>query len=207
MLTDRRAFFRSLGGALRDDEEEPPPWAPPAAQTADLEALAEECGVRWEHVRALARTSFRLTPAEERTGAYFGGPAALSLDLTLVPGIADSGTLWCSRAGRVTIDDRAPTGRFPLALSHEVMLPRVWAAPAQALDVGEGWEALRARLGIPPPQAMRVFGYPEDKRGDMPGLCEQQAGPGDWQLLLQLPGLFVWVPGPGEISRAVGFGR
>lgn len=224
MFVDRRAFFRSLGGALRDEAASLPPAARPATRLAtstELEELAEECGLRLDDVRALARTSVRLTPVSERTGSFLGGPAEAALDLRAVSHVAGtghgfpaSGTLWCFR-DRVVVNGDSPQGSVPLALSAELTLPRVWATPAQALGLSEaemlGWEELRTRLAVlqgvepkAPDHVMRLLGYPEERTGDMPGLC----GKGEWRLLLQLRAehgkrRFVWVPGSGELVGAV----
>jgi hypothetical protein len=194
--------------------------------TADeLTELVELSGLaaRIEAVRALARVSVRLTPARERTGSFLGGGADAAIDLGEVArvaetGLPDSGVLWCVRDRVVVRDDRAQ-GAVPLSLSAELTLPRVWAAPVQDLGLSEaetaGWEALRARLAAlqgvetkAPDHVMRLLGYPEERTGDMPGLC----GEGDWRLLLQLPAgdgkrRFVWVPEPGELTRAVAIVR
>jgi hypothetical protein len=223
VFVDRRAFFRSLGGALRDEAAPLPPAARPAARVAsadELDVLAEECGLRRDDVRALARVSVRLTPVRERTTSFLGGDAEVALDLAevarvAVTGLPESGTLWCY-ADRVVVGDDRARGAVPLSLSAELTLPRVWAAPVQALglssDEATGWEELRTRLaklqGVEPPPApdhvMRLLGYPEERTGDMPGLC----GEGEWHLLLQLPAehgrrRFVWVPGSGELADAV----
>jgi hypothetical protein len=236
VYVDRRAFLRSLGGALRDEPVSRPPAARPAAHlatAAELAELAGECGLRLDHVHALARTSVRLTPARERTGSFLGGTAELALDLgdvarITVPslpghGLPAEGTLWCFR-DRVVVNGDSAQGSIPLSLSAEVTLPRVWAAPVQALALSDaemaGWEELRARLaalqGVEPPPApdhvMRLLGYPEERTGDMPALCEARGGTGRWRLLLQLPTdagrrRFVWVPGPGELAGAVAIVR
>jgi hypothetical protein len=217
---------------------------------------------RLDEVRSLARTSVRLTPATELRGrSHVGGspdlPAAdrppgyfhvLQLDLDEVArvaggglGLPAEGMLWCFRDGGdircVVRAESAPTAsdraRTPVGLSAEMVLPRIWAAPVQALGLSapeaDGWEAMRDRLaalqGVEPPDAtpqhvMRVLGYPEDRRGDMPLRCELRfrgheigddppavhpAAPecepasARWRLLLQLPAgsgerLFAWVP-------------
>jgi hypothetical protein len=156
----------------------------------------------------------RLTPAPARSGrSHLGGspdlPAVdwppgfshvLQLDLGEVArvageglGPAAQGMLWCFRAGAdvrlVVRPEAAPPaadpGRTPVGLSAEVVLPRVWAAPAQALGLSAGetdaWEELRARLAAlqgveapheTPENVMRLLGYPDDRLGDMPLRCE-----------------------------------
>jgi hypothetical protein len=226
VFVDRRAFFRSLGGARRDEAAPLGPAARPAARLAsadELSELAGECGLRLDHVHALARVSVRLTPVRERTSSFLGGDAEVALDLAEVARVAatalpESGTLWCY-ADRVVVRDQPAQGSVPLSLSSELTLPRVWAAPAQALGLSDaemlGWEELRARLaqlqGVErkaPDHVMRLLGYPEDRTGDMPALC----GEGAWRLLLQLPAdgdrrRFVWVPGACDLSRAIAFVR
>lgn len=217
---------------------------------------------RLDEVRSLARTSVRLTPEPAPRGrSHLGGspdlPEAdrppgythvLQLDLEEFArvsggglGLPAEGLLWCFRDGadvRCVVRAEATTdmsdgARTPVGLSAEVVLPRIWAAPVQALGLSapeaDGWEALRNRLaalqGVEPPQetphhVMRVLGYPEDRRGDMPLRCElrfrgheigdepaavhpaaSECEPASarWRLLLQLPAnpgerLFAWVP-------------
>jgi hypothetical protein len=167
--------------------------------------------------------SVRLTPVRERTSSFLGGDAEVALDLAEVArvaatGLPESGTLWCY-ADRVVVRDQPAQGSVPLSLSAELTLPRVWAAPAQALGLSDaemlGWEELRARLAelqgverTAPDHVMRLLGYPEDRTGDMPALC----GEGAWRLLLQLPAgggrrRFVWVPGACDLGRAITFVR
>ena len=263
---DRRGFFRSLAGeALRgaagrdrpapaiEEVEEPPPSALPAQRLVsadEIEALAAECGLgaRVDDVRALVRTSLRLTRAPEASGrSHLGGTPVLQLDLEEVArvaggglGLPTHGLLWCFREGddvRLAVGEETPAGadpaRTPLGLSAELVLPRVWAAPAQALSLSPeetgAWEALRERLavlqGVEAPQhtpeyVLRLLGYPEDRRGDMPLRCELRSRGHDvsdeppalhpaaaecepaaarWRLFLQLPAdagqrLFVWIP-------------
>jgi hypothetical protein len=244
VFVDRRAFLRSLGGALRDEAAPLGPAARPAtclATSAELAELAERSGLaaRLDAVHALARVSVRLTPVHERTTSFLGGDADVALDLGEVAQIAGSvhglpaeGVLWC-RGDRVAVRGDRAQGAVPLSLSAELTLPRVWAAPAQALELSDaemtGWEELRARLaglqGVErkaPDHVMRLLGYPDERTGDMPALCEARArdrraaqtpdAAARWQLLLQLPAgegkrRFVWVPGPGELAGALAFVR
>jgi hypothetical protein len=107
-------------------------------------------------------------------------------------------------------------------LFAELALPRVWSAPVQELGLDaherDAWEALRQALadlqgveldeGTAADRALhRVLGYPDERRGTMPLLCEllarghdvpngypdlnaagdeAQAGSRRWRLLLQL---------------------
>jgi len=243
VFVDRRAFLRSLGGALREEAAPLGPAARPAtcmATSAELAELAERSGLaaRLDAVHALARVSVRLTPARQRTGSFLGGDADVAIGLGEVAQVAetwlpDSGVLWCFGDRVVVRDDRAQ-GAVPLSLSAERTLPRVWTAPVQELGLSEaetaGWEALRSRLAAlqgveakAPDHVMRLLGYPEDRTGEMPALCEARARPaapdpgahvaaGRWRLLLQLPAgarkrRFVWVPGHGELARAVAIVR
>jgi hypothetical protein len=264
---DRRGFFRSLAlrGAARRERPAPPSALPSqrCATGDELAELAAECGLvgRADDVRALARTSVRLTRTPGAAGrSHLGGspdlPAAarppglshvVQLDLAEVArvaggglGLPTSGLLWCFRDGdevRLVAGEAAPRNadpaRVPLGLSAELVLPRVWAAPAQALglsaDETGAWEELRARLAAiqdveaprhTPEYVLRLRGYPEDRRGDMPLRCELRSRGHDvsddppdlhpaaaecesaaarWRLLLQLPAdpgqrLFVWIP-------------
>jgi hypothetical protein len=121
-------------------------------------------------------------------------------------------------------------------LSVQLMLPRVWAGPVEALELDAGeqaaWERVRTELaglqGVdadePAPGERclhRLGGYPDDKRGGMPELCDEHAGAAvdGWDLLLQLSAddeldwtwtettgerLYVWqrgpVDGPGPLD-------
>lgn len=77
-----------------------------------------------------------------------------------------------------------------LVLSSELAIPRVWAAPVQALGLEEaeqdGWEQVRRELaelqGVEPwdaggePRAQHhLLGYPDETRGDMQLACELAA--------------------------------
>jgi hypothetical protein len=187
----------------------------------------------------------RLTRTPEATGrSHLGDTPVLQLDLEEVArvaggglGLPASGLLSCFREGddvRLAVgEDGADQARTPLGLSAELVLPRVWAAPAQALGLSPeetgAWETLRERLaelqGVEAPQhtpeyVLRLLGYPEDRRGDMPLRCELRSRGHDagdeppalhpaaaecesaaarWRLFLQLPAdagqrLFVWIP-------------
>jgi hypothetical protein len=78
-------------------------------------------------------------------------------------------------------------GGTRLRLAPELALPRVWSDPVQALnltDVELGlWEKLRERLAavqgtmladlLPnDPEVHRLFGYPDERTGDMQLICE-----------------------------------
>jgi len=72
-------------------------------------------------------------------------------------------------------------------LSAELQLPRVWSESVQALELDgsehQGWQRLREQLAerqgvllhdeTPDFQVLhRLFGYPDERRGDMPLACE-----------------------------------
>jgi hypothetical protein len=75
-------------------------------------------------------------------------------------------------------------------LTPELVLPRVWSDPVQALGLDpseqEAWELLRHRLAesqdtltfdeSPDPQSLhRLLGYPDERNGNMPLACEMLA--------------------------------
>jgi hypothetical protein len=157
------------------------------------------------------------------------------LDLAEVAAVLDAevampreGMLSCIATGdgeyRVVIDDVAPAAQrwHPVDLSVELQLPRVWSAAVQALELDpaehDAWQQLREQLaerqGVDLHDATwelqaihRVLGYPDERNGDMPLICEllarghelgddpplahpraAEAEPhvGRWRLLLQL---------------------
>ncbi|MBS1843031.1 MAG: hypothetical protein JST53_01315 [Actinobacteria bacterium] len=84
----------------------------------------------------------------------------------------------------------APPDARPLAVAMELTLPRPWSAQVAELDLGgaetEAWGTLRDDLAatqrvptgdsLPRSVALhRVFGYPDERRGDMPLACELAA--------------------------------
>lgn len=118
-----------------------------------------------------------------------------------------------------------PSGGTPATLSAERTLPRVWSAPVQTLgldpDEQQGWQQLRRRLAELQGAELadeadtdgatlalhRLLGYPDERRGTMPAICEAaargidlaeqpphghpavgelEAAAGRWRLLLQL---------------------
>lgn len=168
----------------------------------ELAALAIEAGLerRLSAVSALARRSIRLTAGgagRSRRGAP-GDACVLELDLADVAevaggglGLPQAGVLRCVHAGGHLVDvvvheqNEDPGDGPAVALSAELTLPRVWAAPVQALGLDpaeeKAWEALRERLAelqgveLPtrtPQRLDRVLGWPEDRIGDMPLSCE-----------------------------------
>lgn len=132
-------------------------------------------------------------------------------------------------AAQVTILDQ-PAGLSPAMrpaeLTPHLTLPRVWHQAVQALELsGDEHDAfvrvrdqLATRQGIDPEQGggasrpyHRLFGYPDETTGAMPGACSDSAGPGDWRLLLQLSTrsghrVYVWAA-DGQLERLVGFVR
>lgn len=78
-------------------------------------------------------------------------------------------------------------GGRPLGLSEELTLPRAWHSAVRALELGNqesrAWEELRLRLATEQGVELydridghllvnRVYGYPDERRGDMPLICE-----------------------------------
>ena len=108
----------------------------------------------------------------------------------------------------VRCDVRFDAGRrssdgTPVTARRELVLPRAWSAPVQRLELTvaerEAWEALRHRLALAQgtelaqgdEQALhRLFGYPDERQGLMPEMCEQASAadvPADrWVLVLQV---------------------
>lgn len=119
-------------------------------------------------------------------------------------------------------EEVAPEGATPLAIGRELVLPRPWSTAVERLALSDserrGWQTLRAHLAELQEVAHtdgaetsapihRVYGYPDERRGDMPLACELRARgfglagepprsnqaaaaledeSGHWQLLLQL---------------------
>jgi hypothetical protein len=90
---------------------------------------------------------------------------------------------------RVVIDDVPPAAQRwrPVDLSAELQLPRVWSAPVQALGLDaaehEAWQRVREQLAERQGVALhdataelqalhRLLGYPDERNGDMPLMCE-----------------------------------
>ncbi len=80
-----------------------------------------------------------------------------------------------------------PPAATPLSVSQELILPRPWSAVVDGLALSlseqDSWQELRTRLaaaqGVPlgesAPRAAaihRLGGYPDERRGDMPLICE-----------------------------------
>lgn len=136
-----------------------------------------------------------------RSSDATGIPATIEIDLSTVPRPSpwpDSGALRIeidpnARAG----GEKAPLpvalslvpldAERPLLGSPELTLPRAWSASAQALGLGpeqvDRWEELRRRLaeahGVEltdepsrPFAIHRLFGYPDERTGQMPVWCE-----------------------------------
>jgi hypothetical protein len=80
----------------------------------------------------------------------------------------------------------SPRVRHPGVAVAELVIPRVWAATVEALELTEderaAWELLRAHLAsiqgteltdqVPVDIVHRIFGYPDHTVGDMPRVCE-----------------------------------
>lgn len=244
---------------------------PRPASLADLDVLAVEhgLGARVTELRALARRSTRLTPADvppvgigwSRLGGLPDLPADVAWPrwqgrhLTFVaqldlgdPALAgdvlpDDGVLlfFCATddvlSGRLAEHRRsarvihvpaaalaAPEpGRPPrgptatarpqaVRLSRELMLPRVWSAPVEALALDDGedtaWERLRDALAahqgldddaisVRDVALHRALGYPDEESGSMPLVCELVARGVDVG-----DGFAEWMPEAEEIVPA-----
>jgi hypothetical protein len=120
-------------------------------------------------------------------------PPGLSLPLPLDGGLdlllrePDAAALPAAPAVVVERGDRTDMPGPCITFSSELVLPRVWADAVQRFefdaDARSGWDDLRRRLataqGIDPwdgpgaPQPVpRLFGYAEERNGDMPLACE-----------------------------------
>jgi len=94
-----------------------------------------------------------------------------------------------------------PRGRRPGTAMAELVIPRVWSAPVEALGLTDAertaWEVLRQRLAsmqgtemtdqVPVDIVHRIHGYPDHTDGDMPRICERCVGgddfvDGQWEL-------------------------
>lgn len=132
------------------------------------------------------------------------------------------------RANVVPLDHPAaltPTSQ-PMAMAAQLVLPRVWNAPVQALGLAahehEAYVRLRDRLaeyqgveiehgGGADRAYHRLLGYPDETTGTMPADCAAAVGEGDWRLLAQVSvgstkRVYVWVADDG-FERAVAFAR
>jgi hypothetical protein len=115
----------------------------------------------------------------------------------------------------------------PVVPRPELVLPRVWSAALQDLDLDdaetEAWEALRrwsadAQGTVLGDDASglridRVLGYPDERRGAMPEMCELATGVprAQWRLLAQVTAehgswggrerVYVWLP-DDDVTRA-----
>jgi hypothetical protein len=160
-----------------------------------------------------------------RSGRPAADPGADGSDL---PGDGDTATLKAAAVFEPAGDPVAaepipvPSDATPFLASLELTLPRPWSPAVEALGLSrveqESWQELRKRLaaaqGVPlgesaPPHAAlhRLGGFPDERRGDMPLICElgllgvdlEGRAPtshplaatleneiGDWRLLAQL---------------------
>ncbi len=87
-----------------------------------------------------------------------------------------------------------PRGQRPGTAMAELVIPRVWSAPVEALELPDAertaWEVLRERLAsmqgteltdqVPVDIVHRIYGYPDHTDGDMPRICERCAGGNDF---------------------------
>jgi hypothetical protein len=180
-----------------------------------LQVLAEQerLGHHAEAIRALATTSYRLVPDPAQARGHSVTPVS-SDDLHVAFDVRaiDSGNspLVESLSGgvwelRVSFDNSEPTARAlaslhaspraarctvgdaPVTATAELILPRAWAEPVEALGLNteeqDGWMRLRAALakwqGIDPLDGTgqthrlhRLFGYPDERSGTLPLTCE-----------------------------------
>jgi len=131
-----------------------------------------------------------------------GIPAAIEVDLGTLPHTSPLPVEGVLRVevdadARAAVGEHGPVdvtvslgraGEGPaLGGSPELTLPRAWSARAQALGVEPGqvdpWEELRRRIAdahgveltdepLPPLSIHRLFGYPDERTGQMPVWCE-----------------------------------
>lgn len=177
----------------------------------ELLAMAGDGGLggRLDAVQDLARPSVRLTLGDAQAAAHASclGDAPAHPGDSFCPAHIDlaeaaavlgtdgpftAGTLSCFAQAdgewRVVVDAERPASQRwrPIDLTAELQLPRVWAAPVQALDLDEAehdaWQRLREQLAERQGVALhddaelqavhRLLGYPDERRGDMPLRCE-----------------------------------
>ena len=133
------------------------------------------------------------------------------------------------RRGRIVMCD-APLGREnlrPMVFAAQLVLPRVWSEPVQALDLSsdehDAYVRLRDRLAVRQGVEIehgggaevayhRVLGYPDETTGTMPADCALVDGDGPWRLLLQVSAgptkrIYVWVRSELETAAPVIFVR
>lgn len=114
----------------------------------------------------------------------------------------------------------------PVEMAAHLALPRVWNEVVEQLELDDdehsayvrARDRLAALQGIDPEPGggagkayHRLFGYPDETTGAMPGACVAAAGPGDWHLLAQLTTLtgrrvYAWAA-DRQLQRLVGFIR
>jgi hypothetical protein len=161
---------------------------------------------REDAVLSTCRWSLRLTPTDDDFGAPDPeAQCAVELDLTWIAALGESGLLpdgGVLRLDGAGVPEWAPppetlggspalAGGRQLEVAPELVLPRVWSDSVSQFALGPGeveaWEDLRHRLAelqstvtfdaSEQPQALhRLFGYPEERRGNMPLICEMLAG-------------------------------
>lgn len=110
----------------------------------------------------------------------------LFFDTRRWPSGLDEGCRGAWSAQLVEPDERRLAGALPHRLDEELVLPRVWSAPVQALGLSAEQSAgyVRTRDWLAETQGVeveqgpgagvayhRLFGYPNETRGDMPRIC------------------------------------
>jgi hypothetical protein len=180
--------------ALRDLARRSIRVAPAAAAASDALAFgggaALPSGVDWPHWQGrpltfLARVERRLFFFD--TGTLPSGFEAIHRGAGRVLAVKDRDL--------VAVDGPAsPRIRRPGDAAAELVIPRVFSAPVEALELTDdervAWEALRARLAsiqgteltdrVPVKIVHRIFGYPDHTGGDMPRVCERCAAGHDF---------------------------
>ncbi|MBM3667763.1 MAG: DUF1963 domain-containing protein [Actinobacteria bacterium] len=181
------------------------------------------------HLPFLAQFELPEAPGGEPDGLALAGPGLLLVFLAPPePGgiaVTDSGScrvLWLPGEGERKAGRRRGRSGRSLHISRELTLPRAWYSGVGALELSDeerrAWEQLRSRLakaqGVELHDKVdgslvlnRLFGYPDERRGDMRLICElldlgadlegglarnhplaerAQAGAGRWRLLAQI---------------------
>ncbi len=162
-------------------------------------------GGRQDAVLSICRWSLRLSPSDDEFASPESEASwIVELDLTWIAALGESGLLPDGGVLRLHAD-RAPewlpppetlggspalAGGRQLEVAPELVLPRAWSDTVGRLgldaDELEAFETLRHRLAelqstvtfdtsTEPQSLHRLLGYPEERRGEMPLVCEMLA--------------------------------
>jgi hypothetical protein len=219
-----RSLIRRSARILRrlDEAEEPEAWLDLAGGLAIAEDRPSPGAVPDTVLLAQVALS---APALQGTPLAGSGWLAVFVERAVIDAPTSSPAL---RANVVRLDLPAvvtPTSSA-MTLSAQLVLPRVWSEPVQAMDLdGDEHQAfVRLREWLAQRQGVevehgggtdrayhRLLGYPDETTGMMPTDCAVAAGEGDWRLLAQISvgttrRVYVWIAGDG-FERAVAFAR